>query len=455
MARRLIIVSNRLPVSVQETDDTLSLSRSSGGLATALASLFKPENSLWIGWPGLRRHLTANELQQLDLPPHLALVNLTSREIAGYYDRFANGTLWPLLHGLPATVPYTDASWRAFIAVTKKFADAIEAVVSDTDTIWIHDYHLMLLPAELRRRGIKNRIGFFLHTPFLKPAMLQDLPYAGELIQSLLSVDVMGLQTGRDMLHFDQVCTALNLQAPQQSIVKAFPIGVDFDSFDRLCDEPTVMAMARTFKKQLGSATVILSVSRLDYTKGILTQLEAFRNLISQSPNSARVTYRLNIAPSRESAPEYQALRQTIEQRVDNINTTFGSSLWQPILYTYRNIGPQELAAWYQVADIHLNIPVADGMNLVAKEYIAARRTPGVLVISRTMGAADQLLEALIIPAENSAAAAAALRQALAMRAEEKTKRWEALRHTVKTHHVSDWAQSFLDQLVTKGSAPK
>ncbi len=435
-------------MSVQERGDALSLSRSNGGLATALASLFKPENALWIGWSGLRRRLTTQELKQLDVPSYLALVNLTAREISHYYDEFSNGILWPLFHGLPATVPFTRTVWQDFVAVTKRFADAIETVVSDTDTIWIHDYHLLLLPAELRRRGITNRIGLFLHTPFPKPAILHELPHAKELMQSLLLVDVMGLQTRRDLLRFDHSCAMLRLQAPEQSIVKAFPIGVDFDSFDRLCDEPDVAAMVQTFKKQLGNTTVILSVSRLDYTKGILTQLEAFRTLISESPDLAHVTYRLNIAPSRESVPEYQALRQAVEQLVENINATFGSPTWQPVIYTYQNIGPQELAAWYQVADIHLNIPIADGMNLVAKEYIAARRTPGVLVISDTMGAADQLLDALVIPAENSAAAADALQRALDMTHDEKAERWKALRHIVKTSHVEGWAKSFLDQLV-------
>lgn len=448
MTRRLIIVSNRLPVSVQEADDTLSLSRSSGGLATALDSLFKPGSALWIGWPGLRRAITDDELRRLDMPSHVVPVSLTPQQITHYYDHFSNGILWPLVHELPMTIPFSSRIWQGYVDVTAKFADAVEQVLQPTDTIWIHDYHLLLLPAELRRRGVENRIGFFLHTPFLTPTAIRGLPHANELLQSLLHVDVLGFQTKRDLRRFEEVCAALELQ-PSGPIVQAFPIGVDFDSFDRLHNDPTVKRLVSTFKKQLHGATLILSISRLDYTKGILTQLQAFRQLIEDLPTTTRVTYRLNIAPSRESVPEYQKLRLSVDQLVSEINAIFGTASWQPIIYTYENIGPNELAAWYQLADIHLNIPLADGMNLIAKEYVAARRAPGVLVISDAMGAADQLQQALIIPAENSTAASTALKHALAMPSDEKIKRWKALRHIVKTEHARAWAQNFLTHLST------
>lgn len=430
----------------------VSLSRSNGGLATALSGLFNQETSLWIGWTGLRRYLTNNELRLLNIPPYLAPINLTPKELDCYYDQFSNGILWPLIHGLPATAQFTDMLWKKVTMVTEKFADALENIVKTDDIIWIHDYHLMLLPAELRRRGVTNRMGLFLHTPFPEPDMIRDLPYVNKLIQSLSTLDVLGLQTKRDTLRFDKVCATLQLHRPSNLIVKAFPIGIDFDSFDQLNDDPVVNAQVRQLSKRLGDAKLILSVSRLDYTKGILTQLRAFQMLLSRLPNTIRVTYRLNVAPSRESVPEYQYLRQDIERLVADINTRSGTPTWQPVEYAYENIGLQELAAWYQIADIHLNLPIADGMNLVAKEYVAARRTPGILVISDAMGAADQLRDAIVIPAENSTAAATALEKALAMSIEEKTQRWEVLRHNVKTEHVAKWAQNFLDQLVQGGT---
>lgn len=444
MTDRLIIVSNRLPISVHDEHGALSLSRSNGGLATALASLFHQDSSLWIGWTGLRRHLSNKEVEQLDMPPHLMPVNLTGQEIAHYYDKFSNGILWPLAHGLPATVNFTETLWREAKKVTGKFADAIQRTIQTTDTIWIHDYHLMLLPAELRRRGITNRIGFFLHTPFPPFASVQHLPHLRDLVKSIVAANVIGLQVKRDVERFNEICTALKLP---HAAAKSFPIGIDFASFDSLNDDPAVQAMANTFKKQLGGKTIISSLSRLDYTKGILTQLRAFRALIADLPDPQRIVYRLNVAPSRESVLEYRELRSDIEQLVDAINTEFGTASWQPVIYTYDNIGLQELAAWYQISNIHLNVPVADGMNLIAKEYVAARRKPGVLIISGTMGAADQLKEAVIVPPENIAETADALRQALAMPRSDKATRWAALRHNVKTQQVADWAQTFLDEL--------
>lgn len=447
MAHRLIVVSNRLPISVHEENGALSLSRSNGGLATALASLFQQDSSLWIGWTGLRRHLSTKEIDKLAVPPHLIPINLTNQEVIQYYDLFSNGILWPLAHGLPATSPLTNIRWQNVMHVTRQFADKIEQTANPEDVIWIHDYHLFYLPAELRRRGIKNRIGFFLHTPFPPSRSFHNLPRNHELMQSLLSVDVLGFQTERDVNRFKTLATTLNVPVPPQLTIKSFPIGVDFESFDSLNESDEVRRMADNFKQQIGDKTIIFSLSRLDYTKGILTQLRAFETLLDTLAIPDQVVYRLNIAPSRESMLEYQELREEIESLVSTINSRFGTKQWQPALYTYENIGLQEIAAWYQIADIHLNIPLADGMNLIAKEYIAARRSPGVLIISNTMGAAIQLKEALIVTPEADTEIVHALRQALEMSEKEKVKRWNTLRHNVKTEQVSDWAKAFLDAL--------
>jgi trehalose 6-phosphate synthase/phosphatase len=447
MVRRLIVVSNRLPVSAHEENGVLSLSRSNGGLATALAPLFQQDTSLWVGWLGLRRNISRKELDELDIPAHLLPINLTSNEITGYYDQFSNGILWPLAHGLPATVHFDPAVWRAAKAVTQKFADRLQQVITPTDTIWIHDYHLMLLPGELRKRGMKNRIGFFLHTPFPPPEVIVNTPHFRELLQSVLSVNVIGLQVARDVKRFHAVCDEFDMRADDQPLVKSFPIGIDFDSFDRLNDSPEVQKMASTFTKQTSGKKIILSLSRLDYTKGILAQLRAFEMLIKKMPDSQDIIYRLNIAPSRESVPEYKDLRQEIERQVDAINKAHATSSWQPVIYTYENIGQNEIAAWCQISEVHLNLPISDGMNLVAKEYIAARRTPGMLIITSTMGAADQLKDALVVPPENPSAAAHALEQAFKMPENEKRERWKTLRQNVKTHQAAEWAQDFLNTL--------
>jgi len=449
MARRLIIASNRLPVSIREEHGVLSLSRSNGGLATALASLFDQEKSLWTGWTGLRRKLSSQELESLALPSGLVPVNLTETEITGYYDRFANGILWPAAHGLPPTIEYTEALWREVRTVTQRFADTIEAAIQPDDDLWIHDYHLMLLPGELRKRGLKNRIGFFLHTPFPVLSPLKNVPHARELASSLLSADLVGLQVKRDVRRFRAAMREFGLAIPTRLKVASFPIGIDFDSFDTLNDNADVRRMATAHKKQSGEAKIVLSLSRLDYTKGITTQLDAFETLIKTLPDPTQVRFRLNVAPSRESMLEYQELREEIESTVHDINGRYGSAGWQPVDYSYENFGLSEIAAWYQAADIHLNTPIADGMNLIAKEYVAARRQPGVMVISSTMGAARQLTDALVVPPRDTAAIARALQDALAMPETEKARRWTALRSEVKKHQAADWAAAFLDRLVS------
>ncbi|QQG51176.1 MAG: trehalose-6-phosphate synthase [Candidatus Saccharibacteria bacterium] len=446
MVSRLIVASNRLPVSVVETSDGLSLSRSNGGLATALASLFQQDTSLWVGWTGLRRHITDKELASLNIPPFLQPINLTDEEITLYYDMFANGILWPVAHGLAATTPFTEEQWSAVQQVTKHFADTIERILQPSDRIWIHDYHLILLPAELARRGIKNKIGFFLHTPLPTAVDFQKLPHAAELLSSLLSVDILGMQVSRDVTRLHKIQQTMGIKKSRADI-KAFPIGIDFDSFDSLNDSKDALALTSSIKKQVKDKTIILSMSRLDYTKGVRNQLHAFEALIAEYPERESLLYRLNVAPSRESVLEYRSLKNEIEALVQKINKKYGTKTWQPIDYTYENMGLEELAAWYRASDIHFNVPVADGMNLIAKEYVAARRDPGVLIISDTMGAAEQLQDAIIIPPEDVAAAHAALLAAIKMPAHEKAVRWKKLRHNVKTHHVTKWANDFIKAL--------
>ena len=447
MVRRLIIASNRLPVSVREEHGVLSLSRSNGGLATALASLFDQNSSHWVGWTGFRCQLSSSDLLSLELPDYVAPVNLTKKEIAGYYDGFSNGILWPLAHGLPTTSPFSDDLWQDVQSVTRRFADAIEATITPSDIIWVHDYHLMLLPGMLRSRCIKNRIGFFLHTPFPSPKFAAHVPHFRQIMTSLLQADVIGLQVGRDVRRFKQ---SLALLSPHAHIptVKSFPIGIDFASFDSPPDARSITKLAASFKKTFARQTVIFSLSRLDYTKGVITQLKAYEQLLGKHTRHD-IVYRLNVAPSRESVLEYRELREEIEELVASINKKFATKTWLPVVYSYDNMGQQEMTAWYQVADIHLNTPVADGMNLIAKEYVAARKEPGVLVISKTMGAARQLDHALIVPAKNTRAITTALRRALTMPQHEKKERWKMLRREVEQHQASDWAEDFL-RVLTK-----
>jgi trehalose 6-phosphate synthase/phosphatase len=446
MVRRLIIASNRLPVSVREEHGLLSLSRSNGGLATALASLFDQDSSLWVGWTGYRCQLSLSDIESLGLPPYVAPVNLTKKEISGYYDHFSNGILWPLAHGLPMTSVFSDDLWQDVQSVTKRFAEAIESVVRPSDIIWVHDYHLMLLPGMLRSRGIKNRIGFFLHTPFPSPKFAARMPHFQDIMGSLLQTDLIGLQVGRDVRRFKKALAAFSPAVSHPPVVMSFPIGIDFDSFNSPADTESVTKLAATLKKPFARKTVIFSLSRLDYTKGIITQLRAYERLLATHPERD-IVYRLNVAPSRESMLEYRELREEVEALVSSINKRLGTKTWQPVVYSYDNMGAAEITAWYQIADIHLNTPIADGMNLIAKEYVAARKEPGVLIISSTMGAARQLQEALIVPPHAIAPTARALQSALSMPKKEKSRRWTVLRQEVEAHQASGWANDFLRSL--------
>lgn len=451
MGHRLLIVSNRLPINVTENNGKLTTNRSSGGLATALASLPDTMSSAWIGWTGLRRKLTSKELQSLNLAKSINPINLSESEVECFYDTFSNGIMWPLNHGLEATATMTEKVWDSMQTVIGKFADAIEAAAQPDDLIWIHDYHLFMLPAELRRRGMKQRMGFFLHTPFPPAATLPHIPHVKELMSSLLSVDLLGLQVMRDVDRFEEMCQQLKIdRKAHRATVRDFPIGIDFESFNSLDHDEDVQEHIAEMEKDYDKRTVILSLSRLDYTKGLLSQLHAIEILLEQLEKPDSIIYRLNVAPSRESVEAYDKLKHDIENLVSKINKRFGTDDWQPVEYTYINMPKEEVAGLFRVADIHLNTPVADGMNLVAKEYVASRREPGVLIISSSMGASDQLEAAISIDPEDPAAASGALSYALSMSRPEMRERWNALRYNVQAEQVSDWANEFVETLVNQ-----
>lgn len=446
MSCKLIIASNRLPVSIFEKNGMLGLCRSNGGLATALSSLFPQDSSVWVGWTGHRRQLSNQEIAELAIPPNLLPINLSQQEIDAYYDAFSNGILWPLAHGLSPTVRYHPGLWKAVKSITERFAQTIATTIQSEDTIWVHDYHLFLLPQVLRDMGIRNRIGFFLHTPFFPLSQLATLPHAKEILRSLLHTDLIGVQTGRDTRRFHQALKHFNMSLQTQ--LQAFPIGIDVSEFSTIAASPEVQRLKRENRAAIGPRICIFSLSRLDYTKGIITQLKAYEQLLTRKPELRnKIVYRLNIAPSRESVVEYQNLKEEAEALTAAINRRFGSSPWQPVHYSYINMSQAEITAWYAMSDIHLNTPVADGMNLIAKEYIAARKDPGALIISSAMGAAKQLTDAIIVPAKNIQKITEALEQALVMTNKEKGDRWQKLNKAVNTYQASDWAQDFLHTL--------
>jgi len=432
---RIIIVSNRLPISVSE-DDTgkLKTTHSNGGLATALNPVFQEHDTDWIGWAGMRRHITQLELGELKIPKNIVPINFSDEELTSFYDRYSNGVLWPLLHEIDPSIELTSQDIEIAHNVLQSFAAAVMQRVAEGDVIWIHDYQLILLPLYLRKLGIKNRIGFFLHTPFFTPENIKRAPQPELLLDSLRSIDILGVQAERDV------------EAAEECNVKAqrFPIGVAFEEFDDTNTSTSATDKAH-MDQTYGDKQIIFSLSRLDYTKGLPEQIKAVAELAKSRQD---FVYRLNVAPSRESVAEYQELKQTIETMVHNTNEKYSTDDWTPIIYTYENLNQKQISVLYQASSTQLNVPIKDGMNLIAKEYIAACRDPKVLVLSSEAGAAEQLTDALIVDPTDSGAIVDALNEALDMQQSEKRKRWNKLRYNVRQENVHDWSQSFLDTLI-------
>ena len=451
MSGRTIIASNRLPVSVVEKDGKLTLHRSMGGLATALSSVSGQYDLLWIGWPGSKRKLSREQLKNLHFPDALVPITMSAQLLKHYYDRLSNGTLWPLLHGIKPTRLAQKADWDAMYEVTSRFSDAIQENLQADDVIWVHDYHLVLLPKMLRDRGVKNRIGFFLHTPFPPVSTLKKWKNRTRLLESLSQADVLGFQTERDADNFGDNMAAAGMRMRAGAVVQAFPIGIDYKAYHSAVKAPAVGRYLKKLKKTLTGKKVILSVSRLDYTKGILEQLWAVEQAL-EAYGPGKAIYKLVVAPSRETVEAYRQLKDDIEEIVEIINQRFQKRYgYAPIEFTYRDHGFVELNAWYRAADVLLVTPKIDGMNLVVKEYIAARNDDrGAIVLSETIGAAFQLQDAILVDPLNIDDIADALLHAMEMPAFERIRRWRAMRKNVKQEDVFWWTGKFLDVLYAK-----
>lgn len=446
---RIIVVSNRLPVSIVQQDGQMVLKRSVGGLATALNSVAKRRQLLWIGWPGTDRTLSRQELEDLAFPKGLVPVQIPKRLVPGYYHRTANGVLWPLMHGLEPTEPDRTADWQAAGEVVGRFATVVSANYHTGDTIWIHDYHLMRLPQLLRHRGIEGRIGFFLHTPFPRPEVFLAWPRAMEVLESLATVDVLGLQTPRDVRNFKACLNQAGLSLRAGAVVRSFPIGVDFGAYraaDKLAEVRGLLRRFRPLKRR--GRQLVLSVSRLDYTKGIIEQLRAMEKVLERYRPGV-LHYKLVVAPSRDEIEKYRELKLEVERTVAEINARFREKWnYKPVSYEYRCYGFEELNALYRLADVLLVAPVIDGMNLVVKEYVAARGASlGSVVLSRTAGVAFQLRDSVRVDPKSITDIAGGLARALEMPLVEQAWRWQAIYRNVRTQDVFWWADSFLSVL--------
>ena len=459
---RLIIVSNRLPLTVVKRRDGLRFHPSAGGLATGLASFYRQGNGLWVGWPGIgaekltqdeRRHVQERLLDERCVP-----IFLSEPEVEAYYLGFSNRTLWPLFHYFTQYTVYERSLWEAYRRVNERFAEVLEELAHPDDTIWVHDYQLMLLPGLLRRRLPRAAIGFFLHIPFPAFEVFRALPWRQEIVEGLLGADLIGFHTYDYALHF--LDCAHRLAGADQRLgyltvdhrlvrVDAFPMGIDYDRFAGAASSPEVQREVRRLREHLQGRKMVLSVSRLDYSKGIPQRLAAFDLFLEQHPEyREKVTLVVVAVPSRTEVPAYQALKRQIDERISEINGKHGTLHWMPVWYLYRALPFAALAALYQMADVALVTPLRDGMNLIAKEFVSSKADGGgVLILSEMAGASKELTEALVVNPHNVEEVASALYRALTMPAEEQVARNRAMQQRLRQFTVNRWAGEFVEQL--------
>ncbi|HEX6240189.1 MAG TPA: bifunctional alpha,alpha-trehalose-phosphate synthase (UDP-forming)/trehalose-phosphatase, partial [Polyangiales bacterium] len=464
---RVIWVSNRLPVTLHNGPEGPTLVASSGGLASSLSDLQRDLGGRWVGWVGdlarlgdAARAQVLDDLAQRGLDP----VPLTPTEVSLYYDGYSNAVLWPLFHYLLDKVRLdAGQEWRAYKAVNERFADVVARDLTAEDTVWVHDYQLMLLPGLLRQRVPGVRIGFFLHVPWPASDVFRILPAREEILASLLGADLIGFHAEayrHNFIHSAAKVLGIDLgidsvsYAERNVKVGVYPISIDVGSFERqssAIDTAVAQIRAETPGKQ-----TLLGVDRLDYTKGVPRRLLAFERLLEREPAMRGKLHYIQLAvPTRERVDAYAELRSNVNELVGRINSQYGSATGSPIQLLYRSVSPDELLALYRAAHVMIVTPLRDGMNLVAKEYVAARTDElGALVLSEFAGASAELEAALVVNPYDIDSTASALRRALTMTEAEQRVRMRRLRAQVSTHTVAEWARSFLEDLQRDESAP-
>jgi trehalose 6-phosphate synthase/phosphatase len=457
---RLLIVANRLPVTVRPTPGGVEVERSTGGLATGLSRPHEQSGGLWIGWSGAGDDLSPE--QQGELGAELASqrlvgVPLNKDLVTRYYEGYSNGVLWPLFHYLLDQVPLQASDWDAYVQANEQFAEVVAAEYRHGDLIWVHDYQLLLVPGMLRRRLPDARIGFFLHIPFPSEELFRTLPPRRQLLDGLLGADLVGFHTPTYLRHFATALTDIlgltvdidRVQLPGREVrLGVFPMGVDASTFETLAREPAVEAEAEALRGD-GSVRILVGVDRLDYTKGIPRRLLAFERMLQTHPELREKVRLVQVAvPSRTGVEAYQEFRSLVDGLVGRINGAFGTPRWVPVHYIFRGLSAEDLVALYRAADVMLVTPLRDGMNLVAKEFVASRTDgDGVLVLSEFAGAAWELPEALQVNPYDTEATAEVIFRALSMEPEERRARLTPLRERVATFDVHRWVSNFMDQL--------
>lgn len=453
-----VVVANRLPV---DRDDDGGWRRSPGGLVTALEPVMRGTEGAWVGWagkPGL-------DLEPFDFDgTHLVPITLSADEVQNYYEGFSNDTIWPLYHDVISAPRYRRVWWEAYVDVNRRFAEASARAAAEGATVWVQDYQLQLVPALLRKLRPDLTIGYFHHIPFPAYGLFSQLPWRRQVLEGLLGADVVGFQRVADagnfaravrrLFHYTTKASGISVPLDDGStrnvLAKAFPISIDTESYIELAQRPEIQARAKEIRESLGNPkTVMLGVDRLDYTKGIRHRLKAFGELLQDGRLSVEDATLVQVAsPSRERVEAYIQLRDEIELTVGRINGDFDTMDHTAIRYLHQAFPREEMVALYLAADVMLVTALRDGMNLVAKEYVASRiDNRGVLLLSEFAGAADELGSAIRINPHDIGGMKDAIMRAIEMPGAEQGRRMRTLRRRVLDHDVRDWSKSFLEAL--------
>ncbi len=472
---RIICVSNRLPVSAQEDSEGITFQPSTGGLVSALGPILRKSSGMWIGWPGA---VAASDLQiskslegfsdqsEFELFP----VILDQDAVKGFYEGFSNSIIWPLFHDLQTRCNFEPDFWSTYLEVQEKFCLEVYKHIRPLDLVWVQDYHLLGLGRALRRRKIKNKFAFFFHTPFPSPDIFLKLPWRSDVMDSMLSYDIIGFQTQRDLKNFVECIDVLtdaeiskagehvNIKTQtEECILGSFPISVDFNEIEEIALSVEVALAAEKIRNDMNVEFLVLSIDRLDYTKGIPDRIKAFQKLLElDSTLTRRIGLLQVVVPSRIEVPEYQLLRSEIEQLVTQVNGKYGEPGWVPVHHLFRSLTKEEVISMYSASDVALVTPLKDGMNLVCKEFCAAKtNNAGALVLSEFAGAAVEFKDfAFLVNPYDIEGVAKVLREALAVSKSSNNERMKGLREKIRNSDVFYWAESFLNAADWKSHSP-
>jgi len=457
---KTIIVSNRLPVRIEKEEDQITYKPSEGGLATGLGSIYKEGNNIWIGWPGasfesdsLKQEVTAG-LKKENMRP----VFLTEKEIEEFYLGFSNQTLWPTCHYFVQYIDYDQKYWESYKRVNQKFADVISENLEPKDIVWIHDYQLMLVPQMLRSKMPDITVGFFQHIPFPSYEVFRTLPWRRELLEGILGSDYIAFHTYDDMRHFLSSVHRLVGLAYEGSRVQledrlvsvdSLPMGIDYNKYAENAQHPESIEREKRYRDSLGSQRLVLSMDRLDYSKGITKRLEAFDMFLEVHPQyREKVSLLLIVVPSRDKVPNYRELKEQVDELVGKINSKYGRMSWTPIHYFYRSYPFRALGAFYRMCDVAMITPLRDGMNLVCKEYIASRvEGDGVLILSEMAGSSKELADAILVNPNDQDQLVSALKEALEMPLDAQKRHMSAMKKTIAKYDIFNWVKLFFENL--------